>query len=171
MNEYSERRDNVRKPLSSMALYWDHAARAFPPINAITTDPEDPPAFWDVPNPVPYAGSDVAAIQRSAYPDLTPLELSITPENGFEHALAVAADMGWELIAAEAEDGRIEATDTTLWYGFNDDVVVRVMPSNGGARIDVRSHSRLGRIDRAINARRIRGYLNALGKRAATTRK
>lgn len=157
-------------PVVAVALHWEYAARSFPPINDITTDPEDPPAFWDVPNPVEYPGADAAALQRSAYPDLVPLELAISPEKAFEHALAVARDRGWEIIAAESEEGRMEATDTTFLYGFKDDVVVRVASSNGGVRVDARSRSRIGRIDRGTNARRIRGYLEALEKRGAATR-
>lgn len=61
-----------------------------------------------------------------------------------------------------AEPGRIEATDTTFWFGFEDDVVVRVEPADGGSRIDVRSVSRVGRGDVGTNAERIREYLGKL---------
>jgi uncharacterized protein (DUF1499 family) len=70
--------------------------------------------------------------------------------------------MGWELVAAEDAAGRIEATDTTFWYGFKDDVVVRVRPADGGSRVDVRSVSRVGGGDAGTNARRVRAYLDAL---------
>lgn len=160
----------VALPIMFMAVYWEYAARTYPPINDITTDPEDPPAFWDVPNPVEYPGPDTAALQRTGYPDLTPLTLAISPEKAFEHALALAEETGWEIVAAEGEEGRIEATDTTLLYGFKDDVVVRVTTSSdSGARVDVRSRSRIGRIDRGVNARRIRVYLDALQERVATS--
>ena len=57
--------------------------------------------------------------------------------------------MGWDLVAADAAAGRIEATDTTFWFGFKDDVVIRVRPANGGSRVDVRSLSRVGGVTRA----------------------
>jgi len=157
-------------PLLAVALQWEYAAQAYPPINDITTDTEDPPAFWDVPNPVDYPGTDAATLQRAADPDLLPLELGIPPNEAFAHALAAVEYKGWDIITADAEEGRIEATDRSILYGFKDDVVVRVMPSDGGARIDVRSRSRIGRIDRGTNARRIRAYLNTLSKRVATAR-
>ena len=70
--------------------------------------------------------------------------------------------MGWELVDEEAAAGRIEATATTFWFGFEDDVVVRIRPADGGSRVDVRSVSRVGRGDVGANARRIRAYVQHL---------
>jgi uncharacterized protein (DUF1499 family) len=67
--------------------------------------------------------------------------------------------MGWTMVAANAGEGRIEATDTTFWYGFKDDIVIRVTPAGAGSRLDVRSVSRVGRSDIGTNAKRIRKYL------------
>jgi uncharacterized protein (DUF1499 family) len=67
--------------------------------------------------------------------------------------------MGWEVISSDSAEGRIEATATTFWFGFTDDVVVRITPTDGGSRIDVRSVSRVGRSDVGTNARRIKAYL------------
>jgi uncharacterized protein (DUF1499 family) len=67
--------------------------------------------------------------------------------------------MGWELVASDSAAGRIEATATTPWFGFKDDVVVRVRPDGSGSRIDVRSVSRVGKSDVGANAKRIRTYL------------
>ena len=70
--------------------------------------------------------------------------------------------MGWRIVAAVPADGRLEASDTTRWFGFTDDIVVRVRPAPNGSRIDVRSASRVGRSDLGVNARRIRAFLAAL---------
>ena len=67
--------------------------------------------------------------------------------------------MGWELVASDPAAGRIEATDTTFWFGFKDDIVVRVTPDPAGSRIDVRSVSRVGVGDIGANAARIRKVL------------
>jgi uncharacterized protein (DUF1499 family) len=75
--------------------------------------------------------------------------------------------MGWDVVAVDAGRGRTEATDTTRWFRFKDDVVVRVTPSGNGARVDVRSKSRVGRSDVGTNARRIRTYLAEVERRAA----
>jgi len=76
--------------------------------------------------------------------------------------LTAARDIGWQIVAAVPAQGRIEATDTTLWFGFKDDIVVRVTPTAAGSRLDVRSVSRLGEGDLGKNAARIRAYVRRL---------
>jgi uncharacterized protein (DUF1499 family) len=146
--------------------HWSRAAQRVPPIHDITTDTESPPAFMDIlplragaPNPAEYGGAEVAAQQREGYPDVGPLLLQDLPRQAFERALTAARDMGWEVIASDPTTGRIEATATTFWFGFKDDVVVRVTPAGGGSRVDVRSVSRVGRSDVGANANRINAYL------------
>lgn len=145
---------------------WMRTAQRVPPIHDITTDTENPPRFVAImplranaPNPAEYGGAEVAAQQHAGYPNLGPAILESLPEKTFERALLAARDMGWQIIEANAAEGRIEATDTTFWFGFKDDIVVRVMPADGGSRIDARSVSRVGRSDVGTNARRIRNYL------------
>jgi hypothetical protein len=140
-----------------------------PPIHDITTDMQEPPEYVAVlplranaPNTTVYGGEKIAMQQREAYPDVRPLILSVPPPQAFESALATVREMGWDLVAADGAAGRIEATDTTFWYGFKDDVVIRVRPADGGSRIDVRSLSRIGGGDAGTNAKRVRGYLDAL---------
>jgi uncharacterized protein (DUF1499 family) len=84
------------------------------------------------------------------------------PREAFARALSAAEAMGWEVVGRDAEAGRIEAVDTTRWFGFKDDIAVRITPAGGGSRIDVRSKSRVGRNDLGTNARRIRAYLQRL---------
>jgi uncharacterized protein (DUF1499 family) len=141
-------------------------ARALPPIHDITTDLSEPPAFQAIlplraaaSNPAEYGGPEVAAAQRKAYPDIRPLELASSPEVAFGHALTVARAMGWQVVAADPGQGRIEATATTLWFGFKDDIAVRVKPGATGSRVDVRSVSRVGKSDLGTNAKRIQEYL------------
>jgi uncharacterized protein (DUF1499 family) len=144
-------------------------ARRVPPIHDITTDLEDPPAFVAVvghragaPNPVEYAGPAVAAQQRAGYPDLGPLDFAVPPERVFPAVDAAARGFGWEIVAAIPAEGRLEATATTPWFGFKDDVVVRIRAHNGGSRVDVRSLSRIGGSDLGTNARRVRAFLDRL---------
>jgi uncharacterized protein (DUF1499 family) len=89
--------------------------------------------------------------------------LSDPPARAFERALAVARAQGWEIVAAVPAEGRIEATDTTRFFGFKDDIVIRVKAEGAGSRVDVRSLSRVGKSDVGKNASRIRAYLRALG--------
>jgi uncharacterized protein (DUF1499 family) len=144
-------------------------ASRVPRIHDITTDTEHPPLFVAVlplranaPNPAAYGGPEVAAQQRQGYADLAPLVLAVPPDQAFNRALAVTRKMGWDLVASDPMSGRIEATDTTLWFGFKDDVVVRIAGAPGGSRVDVRSVSRVGLSDIGTNAARIRKYLSDL---------
>lgn len=100
-----------------------------PPIHDITTDTQDPPEYVAVlplranaPNTTAYGGERIASQQREAYPDVQPLMLDVPPPQAFDRALSTVREMGWDLAAADATTGRIEATDTTFWYGFKDDV-------------------------------------------------
>jgi hypothetical protein len=143
-----------------------------PFIHDITTDLEDPPAFVavvplraDAPNPPEYGGADVADAQREGYPDLGPARFDRSASAVFDAAVATVDSMGWDRVAAVPEDGRIEATDTTLWYGFKDDVVIRIRETADGTLVDVRSKSRVGGSDLGENAARIDEYLRALERR------
>ncbi|MBE0548983.1 MAG: DUF1499 domain-containing protein [Rubrivivax sp.] len=153
------------------ALQWEYASRTTPPINDISTDTADAPVFWDMPNPTDYPGAKTAALQRAGYPDLAPLRLAMPPEQAFAQVLAVAKEKDWTIVASVPAEGRLEATTSSLLYGFTDEVIVRVKAAEGGALVDVRSRSRLGRVDRGVNAKRIRSYLVALQDRAADARR
>jgi uncharacterized protein (DUF1499 family) len=140
-------------------------ANAVPPIHDITTDIADPPLFVRVAalrkpedHPVAYDGPSVGEQQRRAYPDLVPLVLKAPHDKVFAAAQGVLASMGLEPVEADAAQGRIEATATSLLFGFKDDVVVRIADDPGGTRVDVRSKSRVGRNDLGVNAKRIRAF-------------
>ena len=144
------------------------AANAVPPIHDITTAPEDPPTFdavvaerADAPNTLDYDASVLAELTREAYPDVQPLITDLAPTAAFARAQALVGELGWALVAADATAGRVEATDTTLFYGFADDVVIRIRPEGAGSRIDLRSVSRVGQSDLGANAARIRAFLAA----------
>jgi len=146
---------------------WKERAQAVPRIHDITTDTENPPTFKailplrkDVPNPPEYGGPVIAAQQKSGYPDIVPLALHVSTNEAFQKALSAAIKMGWEIVEASQADGRVEATDTTFWFGFKDDIVVRITPDKAGSRIDVRSVSRVGLSDVGTNAGRIKRFLS-----------
>lgn len=143
-------------------------AQSVPPIHDISTDLENPPAFAalvplraDAPNPLNRT-PDVNTQQRQGYPDLAPLTLPEPSGQVFARAQQTAQRLGWEIVKADQATGLIEATDTTRWFGFVDDVVVRITPWGTGTRVDLRSVSRVGRSDIGTNAERIRNFLAAL---------
>lgn len=144
---------------------WLRTVKQVPSIHDISTDTENPPKFVavlpfrkDAANPSEYGGPDIAAQQRKGYPDIVPLRLPLRPDRAFERAGQTAREMGWEIVDASSGQLRIEATDTTFWFGFKDDVVIRITPEPDGSRIDVRSLSRVGKSDVGANAKRIRAY-------------
>ena len=108
---------------------------------------------------------EVAAKQREAYPDITPLFLPMTPDEAYQKTLKLVQSRGWVVVAADERGRRIEATDSTLVFGFKDDIALRVsaIPDNS-SRVDMRSVSRVGRSDIGVNARRIRAFLADLSK-------
>ncbi len=142
-------------------LQFLQRARAVPPINDITTDTENPPRYMTQQRT--YPGGEFARQQRAAYPDLAPILLAAAPREAFARAVAAAEAMGWEVVGRDAAAGTLEAVDTTKWFGFKDDIAIRVTPTpEGGSRIDIRSKSRVGRSDLGTNAQRIRAYAERL---------
>jgi uncharacterized protein (DUF1499 family) len=160
----------VSVPVLAMAIGWEYTARTTPPINDISTDTQDTPVFWDMPTPTNYP-AQTAATQRAAYPDLAPLKLPVARERAFALALGIVRDRGWDIVAEDKGEGRIEAVATSFLYGFKDEIAIRITPTDAGALIDLRSRSRLGRIDRGVNAKRISVFLRDLEKRAANDRR
>lgn len=134
-------------------------------IHNISTDTTNPPVFVAAvkqrgahSNPLAYS-KEVATIQRQHYPDITTIQTSLLPPQTFNRALAVAGELGWDIYAQVPQEGRIEAVDTTLWYGFKDDIVIRITTADtGGSLVDLRSVSRVGKSDIGANAKRIRTF-------------
>jgi uncharacterized protein (DUF1499 family) len=150
--------------------HYSQMRGTYPSIHDITTDWENPPQFHAVlplrqaeeANPVAYEGVKISDQQRRAYPDIAPLALDLAPAEGFTRALRTAEQLGWTIVATDPETGRIEASQRSRWFGFTDDIVIRVAAAESGSRVDIRSVSRMGRGDFGVNATRIRAYLTAL---------
>ena len=158
--------------LAWMGLQYN-TAQSVPPIHDISTDRAEPPNFVAVvelrgpgTNSLRYEEAE-AQSQAEGYPDLTGIELRQDVADTVRQAAAIAAELGWEVVNTDAEAGIVEATDTTFWFGFKDDVVVRVRPASGGSKVDVRSVSRIGQSDLGANAARIRAFLERLADQQA----
>ena len=138
-----------------------------PHIHDITTDTQDPPQFREAyklrssdQNSLDYAGESVAALQRQAYPEITPIITNLSRYDALQEATQVAKDMRWEFVNVDYEIGIIEAYDTSRLFGFVDDIVIRVSSRGSGSRVDIRSVSRVGKADLGANALRIRHFKN-----------
>jgi uncharacterized protein (DUF1499 family) len=161
-------------------LYHAQIEQTLPPIHDISTDTEHAPAFiapvgpgesvppaYDGLEHVRYAGktNTMETLQKLAYGEVKPIsQLQTTPAKVFRRALTAARNMGWTIVAVapDPKGGFIQATDTTLLFGLKDDVIIRVRPAGIGARLDIRSRSRVGESDFGRNAARIRAYYKAL---------
>jgi len=150
---------------------WQQTAQQVPRIHDITTDTITPPRFVEVaalrrelavPNGLDYS-DEVARQQREGYPDIAPVFLDASPDQAYQRALDLVRSRGWDIVVADEAGDRIDATDATFWFGFKDDIAIRItaMPE-GGSRVDIRSVSRVGRSDVGTNARRIREFLRDL---------
>lgn len=149
-------------------LHWFLNAQHRPAINDITTDTANPPPLVataqlrrGAPNPPAYP-KESAALQRAAFPDIEPVVLAVPPAEAFKRADQVATSLGWDVVARAPADGRLEAIATSPWFGFRDDIVVRIRPQGTGSRIDIRSKSRIGESDLGGNAERVRAFIARL---------
>lgn len=147
----------------------------YPPIHDISTDTDNPPQFVAVlplranaANTVVYGGSEdmtpekLAELQHQAYPDIKPWHTTASKQTVFANALKTVEQLGWELVEQAPDEGRIEATDTTFWFRFKDDVVIMIEEKNGETVVNARSLSRVGRGDVGANAKRLRAFFESL---------
>ena len=158
-------------PVVALAPHMSKA-QAVPPIHDITTNPIDPPEFHEVVKRRIYAANDLAfgdadhtaedmeALHAEYYPYLETKVVTMSPVEAIDRSRAVLEEMGLEVINVSESLGVVEATDTTFWFGFKDDVVVRVRSEADRSIIDVRSVSRVGQSDLGVNAERIEGFLD-----------
>jgi uncharacterized protein (DUF1499 family) len=165
--------------VACVLLQYRMTRNSLPRIHDITTDTDNPPLFAaalparraESSNTADYGGPRLAKLQRTAYPDIAPLATTLPVPTAFALALEVASKMpGWTIVASDPGAGRIEASQTSRWFGFTDDVAIRVSADGSGSRIDIRSTSRHGRSDYGVNAARIRAYMDALRRRAAASK-
>lgn len=154
-------------------------ARAAPPIHDITTNLDDMPQFYrlrvrednlaNIPN---LGRSDLdqlppedrwMTIHREGYPDLKTVHVPMSPGQTILRAADLARERDWDFATINPDDGILEATDTSTFFRFKDDIVVRARRApQGGSFVDMRSVSRVGVSDTGANAKRIRSFLGDL---------
>ena len=158
--------------LGALIAYWpwqlNRSFREPPPLYDITTDTANPPPYVATLElrkgarlPADYP-ANFANQQQQAYPDIRPMIRKEPPDQAFARALRAARAMGWNVHTAVPAEGRIEAVAKTFWFGFEDDVVIRVAAIDGGSRIDMRSTGRIARRDGGTNAKRVKAYMEKL---------
>ncbi|BFM12039.1 DUF1499 domain-containing protein [Simiduia litorea] len=141
-----------------------------PAIHNISTDLDNPPEFryayqnrQEGLNSLDAPADEVRQKQRAYYGDtVKSLVLDLSPDAAFDLALNAARGLNFTITDVDKAAGRIEAIEETLFFGFKDDLVVRVAASDQGSVIDVRSVSRVGMSDLGANAKRINKLLQAI---------
>lgn len=154
-----------------MPLRMMSTANNVPAIHDISTDMTTPPEFVAIaplranaPNPVEYAGIETATQQRVAYPELQTMSYAQSKAELISAVEQASNNLGWNLVNSDIKDGLVEATDSTMWFGFKDDVVVRITDNGNERLLDVRSKSRVGGSDLGKNAQRIGGFIDELDR-------
>jgi len=157
-------------PLSVMGSFV-YKAQKYPFIHDISTDLVHAPqlkaaakARVDSDHSVEYLASEVAQLQQDAYPQLLPLKVTQSPQAVFNAAKGLMLENGWQLMAENNQQSpfTLEASHTSLLFGFTDDLVVRIQTTEDGAVVDMRSMSRVGKSDMGANAQRIQRFLTDL---------
>ena len=152
-------------------------ALTVPAIHDVSTDLADPPAFetltlrTDNLDNIPGADDkDMrgltplqrwAVVHQKDYGDIRSVRINEPVPMVVAKAERLAKARGWEVAISLPEEGRLEATETSAFFRFKDDVVLRVRPSDTGegSVVDMRSVSRVGISDLGMNAKRVRSFL------------
>ena len=162
----------VALALSSLAIAgpvrdW-RRVHAAAPLHDVSTDLQRPPTFKTLSDVEPAASrpmprpTRVDALQVAAYPDIKPILLPVPTDMAFEEVLETMADLDWVVADASEEDGIVETTVHSAWFGFKDDIVVRLTAIEGQTRVDVRAVARDGSNDGGRNAEHVREFLAEL---------
>ncbi len=184
-NQGAGKRAGLVALFGSLAMLWPplhtlSMGLTSPAIHDATTNPEDPPQFVALAkrapgmNPAAYNGSEQIHFQgetntanymlHTYYADITHPQgrLLWTRPKLFWHCFEAAKAMGWHIVDYSENQGRIEATDSSFWFGQKADIVIRVREAGAlGAIADVRSQSETGTRDFGANIARLKAYLKA----------
>ncbi len=162
---------------ATLAGLWRYKslAAASPPIHDVSTNWEDPVGFSkitladrgqaengvepdprvDSKAPPPWGGQRVADINAQTCPGAKSIPHAVDVE-----VVAKALEDNGVQVTAKQAPFRVEGTAESFWFGFKDDVAVRIRPE----RTDIRSTSRVGQSDLGANCRRVTRIVQALGK-------
>jgi uncharacterized protein (DUF1499 family) len=149
------------------------------PLHDIATDPRKPITFIQE----PYTGANAydqttIRTQEKIYPDIKPFVYDSVQEGTtiediyLEVFRRIKSAKGWEVVATDNEEKKIQLLCTSLILRFKDDVVVQIQedPSSSSRfLVQMRSKSRYPTSDLGYNAERIRKLFDCLEKFGAPT--
>ena len=108
----------------------------------------------------------------TVYPKMETVYFDGSPADIAAVAERIMDRRGWDIAFSGAtgrengEELQIDATATSGWFGFKDDVAVRLRPVEGATAVDIRSTSRVGLSDLGANSTRVYGLMVELEDRA-----
>ncbi len=158
-------------------LKFVFAALSVPAIHDVSTDLADPPQFTviairkdnldaipGIDNPDMKGLNPTqrwTLLHQKAFGDIRAVRINEPVAQVIAKAERLAKARGWQILLSSPEQGRLEATETSRFFGFKDDVVLRVRPTEtgDGSIVDMRSISRVGQSDLGVNAKRVRSFL------------
>jgi fatty-acyl-CoA synthase len=147
-----------------------------PPIHDVATDWTDPlmfgaklsaaragadnrveaaPRVQAQPQAPNLTGTPIAEVNARTCPGAVPVVVTGSLQAAYDKARAAMVRDGLVLVTENPAGGRIEATAVTRFLKLKGDVLVRIKPEGAGARIDIRSVSRMGIADLGENCRRV----------------
>lgn len=158
-----------------------------PPIHDVATDWSDPMMFGTTmtktrndaladnrveaaprvepqPQDPNLTGAPIAQVNARTCPGATPVVRTGTVAEAYERAKSAVTREGYAVVTDNPEGGRLEATAVTPYLKLVGDVIVRIKPEGAGARVDIRSISRMGVADLGENCRRVTKLRNAISK-------
>lgn len=135
-----------------------------PLIHDVSTDTQNPPIFIKAPtlrqpgdNSLQYKTANIP-LQQQAYPALKTLISPLSVAESQRKAYKIASEMGW--LVYYQHEGHIEAQAGSFWFGFIDDISIRIQATSSGSKIDLRSASRVGKGDLGANAKRLMAFID-----------
>ncbi len=144
------------------AAYFVWLGMSVPPSMDVSTDYANPPALVNFVESR-FIGPDERQRVEAAYPNARPRTYPIEAPQMFEVAETLVEAQGWEIRARRTPvgplgEGQLNAVVTTL-LGFTQEVVIRVVGSADGAKVDMRSASLYAFPDFGANGQRVESFL------------
>ncbi len=143
-----------------MASYW---AAIYPATSDVATTGEVPKLLIEgAASEIPLA----QGLRDAAFPTAVARSYGLPPDKVFSLVAELATSQGWDIRfrrepVAPNTAGRLNALAMT-WFGYRDEVAIRIGWTNAGSVVSMRSASLFGLDDLGTNGRRIEAFLAAL---------
>jgi len=163
--------------------YQAFLAMQYPLANDVSTDMRNPPEYINAAelrasnsdkgmNQIIEYDDEYAKAMIIAYPRLQSRRYPAGPERVLEAVRVIIDSNEWLLTGSQGsqlednvetpDDIFIEVLERTFIFGFENDMVIRIVSEDRNTLVDARSSARWGRHDFGYNAKLIEGFLQQL---------